>query len=81
MGEKPTKTIQTAVAGFALAYVDKIYPEGTPLTWSDDGKLTKCTVLKRVLHPERVIATFYKEEKQESWHGVKVNNRHWVKVR
>lgn len=81
MGEKPTKTIQTAVAGFALAYVDKIYPEGTPLTWSDDGKLTKCTVLKRVLHPERVIATFYKEEKQESWHGVKVNNRHWVKIR
>ena len=81
MGEKPTKTIQTAVAGFALAYVDKIYPEGTPLTWSDNGKLTKCTVLKRVLHPERVIATFYKEEKQESWHGVKVNSRHWVKIR
>lgn len=81
MGEKPTKTIQTAVAGFALAHIDKIYSEGTPLTWSDDGKLTKCTVLKRVLHPERVIATFYKEEKQESWYGVKVNNRHWVKVR
>ena len=81
MGEKPVRTIQAAVAGFALAYVDKIYPEGTPLTWSDDGKLTKCTVLKRVLHPERVIATFYKEEKQESWHGVKVDNRHWVKVR
>ena len=81
MGEKPVKTIQAAVAGFALAYTDKIYPEGTPLTWSDDGKLTKCTVLKRVLHPERVIATFYKEEKQESWHGVKVNNRHWVKIR
>lgn len=81
MGEKPVRTIQAAVAGFALAYTDKIYPEGTPLTWSDDGKLTKCTVLKRVLHPERVIATFYKEEKQESWHGVKVNNRHWVKIR
>ena len=81
MGEKPVRTIQAAVAGFALAYVDKIYPEGTPLTWSDDGKLTKCNILKRVLHPERVIATFYKEEKQESWHGVKVNNRHWVKVR
>ena len=81
MGEKPTKTIQTAVAGFALAHIDKIYSEGTPLTWSDDGKLTKCNILKRVLHPERVIATFYKEEKQESWYGVKVNNRHWVKVR
>lgn len=81
MGEKPTKTIQTAVAGFALAYVDKIYSEGTPLTWSDDGKLTKYNILKRVLHPERVIATFYKEEKQESWHGVKVNNRNWVKIR
>ena len=81
MGEKPVRTIQAAVAGFALAYTDKIYPEGTPLTWSDDGKLTKCAVLKRVLHPERVIATFYKEEKQESWHGVRVNNRHWVKIK
>lgn len=81
MGEKPVKTIQAAVAGFALAYIDRIYPEGTPLTWSDDGKLTKCSLLKRLTHPERVIATFYKEEKQESWNGVKVNNRHWVKVR
>lgn len=81
MGEKPAKTIQAAVAGFALAYTDKVYPEGTPLTWSDDGKLTKCSLFKRLTHPERVIATFYKEEKQETWHGVKVNNRHWVKVR
>lgn len=81
MGEKPVKTIQAAVAGFVLAHMDRAYPEGTPLTWGDDGKLVKCGVVKRILHPERIIATFYKEETQETWHGVKVHDRHWVKVR
>lgn len=80
MGEKKTKTIQAAVAGFVLAYVDKLYPEGTPLTWGDDGVLTKCSSLKRILHPERVIATFYREEKKEKWHDLPVLGRHWVKV-
>lgn len=80
MGEKKTKTIQAAVAGFVLAYVDKLYPEGTPLTWGDGGVLTKCSLLKRVLHPERIIATFYKEEKEEKWHNLPVSGRHWVKV-
>lgn len=80
MGEKKTKTIQAAVAGFALAYVDKLYQEGTPLTWGDGGVLTKCSLLKRVLHPERIIATFYKEEKEEKWHNLPVSGRHWVKI-
>lgn len=81
MGEKKTKTIRAAVAGFVLAYVDKLYPEGTPLTWGNDGVLTKCRLLKRVLHPERVIATFYREEKEEKWHDLPVSGRHWVKVK
>lgn len=80
MGEKKTKTIRAAVAGFVLAYVDKLYPEGTPLTWGDDGVLTKCSSLKRILHPERVIATFYREEKEEKWHDLPVSGRHWVKI-
>ncbi len=80
MGEKKTKTIQVAVAGFVLAYVDRLYPEGTPLTWGDNGTLTKCSLLKRVLHPERIIATFYKEEKEEKWHNLPVSGRHWVKT-
>lgn len=80
MGEKKTKTIQAAVAGFVLAYVDKLYPEGTPLTWGDNGVLTKCSSLKRILHPERVIATFYREEKEGKWHDLPVSGRHWVKI-
>ena len=80
MGEKKTKTIRAAVAGFVLAYVDKLYPEGTPLTWGNGGILTKCSLLKRILHPERIIATFYKEEKEEKWHNLPVSGRHWVKV-
>ena len=80
MGEKRTKTIRAAVAGFVLAYVDKLYPEGTPLTWGDEGVLTKCNSLKRILHPERVIATFYREAKEEKWHDLPVSGRHWVKI-
>lgn len=80
MGEKKTKTIRAAVAGFVLAYVDNLYPEGTPLTWGDDGVLTRCSSLKRILHPERVIATFYREEKEKKWHDLPVLGRHWVKI-
>ena len=80
MGEKKTKTIRAAVAGFVLAYTDKSYPEGTPLTWGDDGVLTKCGPLKKILHPERIIATFYREEKEEEWHNLPVLGRHWVKI-
>lgn len=81
MGEKKTETVRAAVAGFVLAYVDRLYPEGTPLTWGDNGVLTKCSSLKRILHPERIIATFYREEKEEKWHDLPVSGRHWVKVR
>lgn len=86
MGSKPnTKQMDVAVAGFVLAYVDKEYPVGTALTCTKGGYLTKMEHMDKVEWPERIVATFWKVEKEEEWgpekQRVKVNNRMWVKVR
>ena len=86
MGYKPDlKQIPIAVAGFALAYVDKEYECGTALVATKEGKLTKANRRTRLFHPERIVATFYKTEIQDFWgsstHKVAVNGRSWVKVR
>jgi len=70
-----------AIGGFVLAHVDNIYATGTTLTCNSRGELTKANILTRIFNPERIIATFYKIEKEEEWNGIKVNNRNWVKIR
>jgi hypothetical protein len=73
--------VPIAVCGFVLAYVDKVYPSGTPLTSAADGGLTEMSLETKMKYPERMLATFYKEERNVAWHGVKINGRHWVQVR
>jgi len=73
--------VPIAVCGFVLAYVDKVYPSGTPLTSATDGGLTEMTLETKMKFPERLLATFYKEEKSTAWYGIEVNGRHWVQVR
>lgn len=81
MGLKPNKTqLSIAVAGFVLAYVDKDYPPGTPLTCSKDGSLTKLKKIDKILSPESIVGTFYKPELKEKWYGIKVNGRKWIKI-
>jgi len=70
-----------SVAGFVLAYVDKEYSSGTPLTVTKNGKLTKARLLTRILHPERVIATYYKSMNVKEWNDVKVNKRQLVRIK
>ena len=82
MGEKGSENeLNCAVAGFVLAHVDKAYPSGTPLTTGKDGVLTKMKKKDLILHPDRLVANFWKLEVGEKWNGVEVNNRCWVKVR
>jgi hypothetical protein len=86
VGEKQVPNqIPMAVAGFALAYVDKVYDSGTALTSGKKGNLTKMSLIDKILHPERLIATFYKKEAKESitasQRTIKVDNRVWVRVR
>ena len=86
MGDKgDVKQLKSSVAGYVLAYVDAEYPSGTPLTCSKHGVLTKAHFLTRILHPEMVIATYWKNEPKFVWgaegNEIEVKGRHWVRIK
>ena len=86
MGYKDNcKQMDVAVAGFVLAYVDKEYPAGTPLTCTENGYLTKIEKSDKIEYPEKIVATYWKNESSEYWGGekdkIKVNGRKWVKIK
>lgn len=81
---KPGYELPIAIAGFVLAYVDKEYPCGTPLTCSYDGMLTEAQIETKINEPHLILATYYKNEFREVYgdeHSIIVNKRHWVKVK
>ena len=85
MGHKPNlNQMDVAVAGFVLAYVDKEYKPGTPLTCAKNGYLTKIKLKDKIRYPERVVATYWKSELADEWGSdsrkVKVDGRKWVKI-
>ena len=85
MGRKPDlNQMDVAVAGFVLAYVDKEYKPGTPLTCTENGYLTEIKKEDKIEYPERIVATYWKSESADEWGSdsrrVKVNGRKWVKV-
>lgn len=73
--------IHVAVGGFVLAYTDKDYESGTPLTCTKEGVLTRMSLAMRILHPERLVAVFHRKEKSDTWNGKAVLGRNWVLVR
>ena len=83
--EKGKEKLNVAISGFVLAYVDKEYEVGTPLTCTVDGCLTEIKLEDKIKYPERVIATYWKNEPNEEWgpegNKIKVNGRKWVKVK
>ena len=90
VGAKSGKCLEVAVAGFALAYVDKPYKPGTPLTCTENGYLTEIKEEDIENNPHKIIGTFWKEEWKEWWgfkvpqcneHIVEVNGRMWIKIR
>jgi len=82
VGRDETKNqIPIAVAGFVLADVDEVYDPGTPLTINKGGQLSKAPLHIRVFHSERIVATFDRVEHEDTWNGIEVNGRSWVKVR
>ena len=85
MGHKPgLNQMDVAVAGFVLAYVDKEYKPGTPLTCTENGYLTEIKREDKIEYPERIVATYWKSEPADEWGSdsrkVRVNGRKWVKV-
>ena len=83
--EEGKKKLNVAVSGFVLAYVDKEYEVGTPLTCTTDGYLTEIKSEDKIKYPERIVATYWKNEPNEEWgpenKKVRVNGRKWVKVK
>jgi hypothetical protein len=77
--------IPIAVSGWVLAYVDKEYATGTPLTNDENGNLTEMTLEEKRNYPERLIATYKKKELDTEWgiegKKVPVDGRHWVQVK
>lgn len=81
VGEKQgKKQVPIAIGGFVLAYVDKDYPSGTPLTCTTGGYLSKANVLVRLFHPECILGTYYRTETAAEWNGIAVDKRAWIKV-
>lgn len=83
--EEGKKKMDVAVSGFVLAYVDKEYKSGTPLTCTENGYLTEIKKEDKIEYPERIVATYWKDEPSEEWGSddkkVKVNGRKWVKIK
>lgn len=83
--EKDKKKLDVAVSGFVLAYVDKEYPSGTPLTCTENGYLTEIKKQDKIEYPEKIVASYWKNEPSDEWgteeRKVKVNGRKWVKIK
>ena len=83
--KKDAKELKCSVAGFVLSYVDKEYPVGTLLTCTQDGYLTEIKKEDKINYPEKIVGSYWKDEKEEYWgseqHKVLVNGRKWIKVR
>ncbi len=81
-GSKPRVPI--SVAGWVLAYVDKAYSPGTPLTNDANGNLTEMDIDQKLAYPERLVATYDGPEPNEYWgpshNRILVDGRHWVKI-
>jgi hypothetical protein len=77
--------VPIAISGWVLANVDQEYRSGIPLTNSDNGDLTEMTLEEKQNYPERIVAIYKKKERSEFWgpegKEIKVNNRHWVKIK
>ena len=70
-----------AIGGFVLAYVDKEYESGTPLTCAEGGMLTEATPDFISKYPYKIVGTFFRKEESEEYNGIKVNNRCWIKIK
>lgn len=86
VGSNPDiKQVPIAVAGWVLAYVDKEYECGTPLTNDENGNLTAMTRAEKLEYPERIVAIYKRKEMEQFWgpegNKIEVKGRHWVKVK
>ena len=75
--------IPIGISGNVLSFVDKEYPPLTPLkVGRRRGILTKCSWFDRIFNRDKIVGYYLKKEKLVLWNGnIKVNGRHWVKIK
>ena len=73
--------VPLAIGGWVMAYVDDECESGDALTVNENGNLCKMEMWEKVFWPERIVAIYQYKEKQETWNDIKVNGRHWVKIK
>ena len=84
-GANVNREVPIGVAGWVLAFVDKEYECGTPLTNDEFGNLTAMTKLEKMEYPERIVGIYKRKEMDQNWgpegQKISVNGRHWVKIK
>ena len=75
-----SNSVPVAVAGFALAYVDKEYKPGTPLAVKSRGQLTKASLFRRIFNKKSIVGYFDRKETNDLYVSTHVNGRSWIKV-
>jgi hypothetical protein len=77
--------VPIGIAGWVLAHVDQEYECGTVLTNDEFGNLTAMTQEEKMKYPERILGIYKRKEMDELWgdssRKVKVDGRHWVKIK
>ena len=75
-----SNSVPVAVAGFALAYVDKEYKPGPPLAVNSRGQLTKASLFRRIFNKKSIVGYFDRKETNDLYVSTHVNGRSWIKV-
>lgn len=73
--------IAIAVSGWVLAYVDNHYKPGTLLVNTKNGTLTKARWYEKFFFSNRIVASYARNETEEKWNNIIVDNRNWVKIK
>jgi hypothetical protein len=84
LGFLGASSVPIAISGWVLAFVDKEYEIGTPLTNNNTGILSEMILEEKQTYPERLVATYMNKESDVLWgpigNQIEVMGRHWVKV-
>lgn len=79
------RCVPIAIAGWVLAYVDHVYPPGTPLVNNAFAELTKASLIEKLFFRDRIVGYYDRDEMMKfivnGKEKVAVNKRHWVRVK
>lgn len=84
VGEEAENTLPVVIAGRVLAYPDKdpsTFIVGTPVCSGKNGTVSQMTDKEEKAYPSRIIGVVSEIPTYETWKGVPVDGRIWIRVR